>query len=233
MKRFWRTVAVEPADGGWRVTLDGRAIRTPLGHPQIVPRAGLAEALAGEWRAQGDEVDPRMFPLRDLADHALDLVRAERAATIARLLAYAETDTLCYRADPDEPLARRQREMWEPPLKRFEARHALRFERVSGILHRPQPAATLTSLRQLLEGEDEFTLSALVTLASLAASLVIALTALEPGAEPERLWQAANLEEDWQVERWGEDAEAMERRARRLQAFTDAMRFAALARGGD
>src|SRR5688500_14399515 len=131
MKRFWKDVAVEACEGGYRVTLDGRPIRTQGGRPQIVPNRALAEALAGEWRAQGDKVDPRAFPLRDLADYAIEHVGPERAATIDKLLAYGETDTLCYRADPDEPLYRRQQAMWEPLLAAFEKRHGLSLVRVS------------------------------------------------------------------------------------------------------
>lgn len=231
MKRFWREVSVEPADGGWRVALDGRALKTPARAPQVVPTPALAEALADEWRVQGEEVDPTGFGLRDLADYAIDVVARDRAETIGRLLAFAETDTLCYRAEPDEPLASRQRALWEPLLKAAEARHGVRFERVAGVIHRPQPAATLERLRAALETRDPFTLAAVQTLASLTASLTVALAALEPDADADALWTAANLEEDWQAEQWGEDAEAAAVRARRLQAFRAAARFARLAAG--
>lgn len=232
MKRFWREVTVVPAEGGFRVLLDSRPIRTPLGAPQIVASRALAEALADEWRQQqGDEIDLSAFVLRDMADQAIDLVAPGRAGTIARLLAYAETDTLCYRGEPDEPIARRQRQVWEPLLKTTEDRHQVRFERIGGIVHRPQPAATLDSLRSWLERKDDFTLAALLPLTSLAASLCVGLAAVEPGADVGALWDAANLEEDWQREQWGEDAEAMDRRARRLRAFEAAARFAVLVRG--
>jgi len=231
MKRFWKDVAVEKAGGGWRVTLDGRPIRTQGGLPQIAPTRPLAEAMADEWRAQGEEVDPQAFPLRDLADYAIDHVRSDRAGTTDKLLAYAETDTLCYRADPDEPLYRRQRELWEPLVTAFEQRHEVRLERVSGVIHRPQPPETIERLRAILEQQDDFTLSALNTLAPLAASLTIALIALEPGADIAVLFAAANCEQDWQAELWGWDTLAEQARARRLAAFEAAARFARLARG--
>jgi chaperone required for assembly of F1-ATPase len=230
MKRFWKEVGVEPGDGCYRVTLDGRPIRTQGGSPLVVPTLALAQALAEEWRAQGEEVDPQAFALRDLADYAIDHVRPERAAAIGKLLAYAETDTLCYRADPDEPLYRRQQTLWEPLVAAFENHHGVRFERVSGVIHRPQPAATLERLRAILERHDDFTLSALSTLAPLAASLTIALTAIEPGGDVPGLFEAANCEQDWQAEQWGWDPLAQEARARRLAAFEAAARFAALAR---
>ena len=233
MKRFWKAVTVAQADGGWRVLLDARPIRTQGSAPQIVPGAPLAEALAGEWRAQGEVIDPRGFALRDMADFALDHVAPDRAGTIARLLAYAETDTLCYRADPDEPLYRRQLALWEPLLAAAEARHGVRLERVSGVLHRRQPAATLARLRAVLEEQDDFTLAALATLAPLAASLTIALAALEHDADPAPLFAAANVEEDWQAEQWGWEHTAAERRARRLADFASAAAFARMARAGD
>ena len=230
MKRFWKDVAVEPFERAYRVTLDGRPIRTQGGAPQVVPTGALAEALAAEWRAQGEAVDPALFALRDLADYAIDHVRPAREAAIAQLLAYAETDTLCYRADPDEPLHRRQRELWDPLLARFEARHGVHLERVSGVLHRPQPAATMARLRAVLEAHDDFTLAALNTLAPLAASLTTALEAIEPGADAQALFTAANAEQDWQAELWGWDLEAEHARAARLAAFTKAAEFAELAR---
>jgi chaperone required for assembly of F1-ATPase len=231
MKRFWKQVGVEPFERAWRVTLDGKPIHTPRGAPQVVPGAALAEALAGEWRSQGDQVDPRGFPLRDLADYAIDHVRTDRAAAIAGLLRYAATDTLCYRADPDEPLYRRQLELWEPLVAAFEARHGVRLERVSGIVHRAQPEATMARLGEVLAAHDDFTLAALATLAPLAASLSIALEALEPTADPAALYAAANCEQDWQAELWGWEPEAERTRAARQAVFERAVEFARLARG--
>jgi chaperone required for assembly of F1-ATPase len=223
MKRFWKDVSVEPAEGGWRVALDGRPIRTQAGGaPQVVPSRAMAEALAAEWAEQGEEVDPRAFFLRDLADYAIDQVASDEDAAIARLLPFAETDTLCYRADPDEPLFRRQQEAWEPLVAACEARHGVKLERVSGIVARPQPAETLDRLREVL--------AALETLTSIAASLVTGLAALEADADIEALFAAANGEEDWQAERWGWDAQAQARRAVRLEAFRQAAEFARLAR---
>ncbi|HWK41851.1 MAG TPA: ATP12 family protein [Croceibacterium sp.] len=230
MKRFWKDVSVEPAEGAFCVTLDGRAVRTPGRNPQLAPTQALADALAQEWRAQGDTLDPQLFPLRNLADFAIDNVASARDQTVDGLLRYAETDTLCYRADPDDPLYRRQRDLWEPLLTAFEARHGVRMERVSGIMHRPQPAETLARLRDVLAAKDDFTLAAVHTLAPLAASLAIALEAVEPGADAAHLFTAANCEQDWQAELWGWDLEAERDRARKLAAFEAAAKFAELAR---
>ncbi|MCP5396259.1 MAG: molecular chaperone [Sphingomonadaceae bacterium] len=230
MKRFYKEVAVAETDGGWHVLLDGRAIKTAGGAAQVVPTQALADALAEEWRAQGEELDAKQFPLRDAVDFALDLVAPDPSETIARICAFAETDTLCYRADPDEALFARQQEVWEPLLAGFEARYGVRFERISGIIHRAQPSATLATLRGHVETLDSFTLSALQALSSLSASLVIALEALQPDADGDALWDAANLEELWQIELWGEDFEAKARREKRGAEFAAAMRLAALAR---
>lgn len=231
MKRFYKQVSVGQDDSGFRVLLDGRAVKTVGGRPQAVPTAALAEAMAAEWAGQGEDIDATAFLFRDMADYALDVVAPERARTIIELLPYAETDTLCYRAEPDEALGARQRAVWEPLLTATEARLNVRFTRVAGIMHRPQPAETLEALRGELEKLDAFALAALRNTTSLAASLTLGLAALEPDADVDVLWDAANLEEDWQAELWGKDAEAMDRRELRHKAFAAAARFAALGRG--
>ncbi len=231
MKRFWKDVTTAPDQGGWRILLDGRALRTQGGGTQLLPTQALAETMADEWRQQGEEVDSRSFPMRDMADYAIDHISMDPADTIDTLLRYADTDTLCYRADPEDALFERQQNLWEPLLTAFEARHDLRLTRVSGINHRPHPAASMDRLRTLLESQDAFTLSALNVMTALAASLTIALTAMEGDANPADLFAAANAEEDWQAELWGWDLIAAENRALRLQAFTLAARFLQLARG--
>jgi chaperone required for assembly of F1-ATPase len=230
MKRFYKEAQAAPVDGGWQVQLDGRGVKTAGGLPQIVPSQALAAALAAEWAAQEETIVPAGFVLRDMADYAIDVVAPDPAALRGGLLRYAETDTLCYRADPGEALHRRQLERWEPLLAAAETRDGVRFIRISGIIHQSQPPETLERLGDRLERLDPFTLAALNTLTSLACSLVIGLAALEPGGDAGALWIAAELEEEWQAEQWGRDAEAEERRARRAKAFADAAQFAALVR---
>ena len=230
MKRFYKQVSVAPEGTGWRVLLDGKAIRTPAKVAQLVPGEALAQAMALEWSGQGEEINPAAFIFRDMADYAIDVVARDPAAAAADLLRYAETDTLCYRADTGEALHERQKQLWEPLLRAAEARWDVHFERVDGILHRPQPEATLTRMAAVLVPLDAFTMGALTTLTTLTASLVIGLAALEAGADGEALWAAANLEEDWQAEQWGKDAEALALRARRLAEFEAAMKFAGLVR---
>ncbi len=230
MKRFYKEAQAAPMEGGWQVQLDGRGVKTAGGLPQIVPSQALAAALAAEWAAQEETIVPAGFVLRDMADYAIDVVAPDPATLRGGLLRYAETDTLCYRADPGEALHRRQLERWEPLLAAAETRDGVRFTRISGIIHQSQPPETLERLGDRLERLDPFTLAALNTLTSLACSLVIGLAALEPGGDAGALWIAAELEEEWQAEQWGRDAEAEERRARRAKAFADAAQFAALVR---
>lgn len=231
MKRFYREVTLAKAGDGWQVALDGRAIRTAMGAAQIVPTQPLAAALAREWEQQGDEIDPARFILRDMADFAIDQVAPDRAAAAATLLRYAETDTLCYRADPEDALYARQQAEWEPLLIAIEAREGVRFRRVSGVMHRPQHDETLIHLGARLEGFDGFTLAGMQYVAALAASLCIALEATEPDCDPAHLWQLASLEEEWQAGLWGREPMAEERRARRGDAFLAACEFIRLVRG--
>lgn len=232
MKRFYKQVTTAPEADGWRVMLDGRGVKTVGSKPQVVPSQALAEALADEWAAQGEEIRTSLFVLRDMADFALDVVAPDPAAAVTAMLPYGETDTLCYRADPGEPVFKRQQEVWEPLLSAFEVENALSFVRISGIIHHAQAEETLARLKALLAGEDTFTLAALRSLTGLAQSLVIALLAIRTGADAEALWAAACLEEDFQAEFWGKDAEAQAHRARRFRDFAAAMRFVALLREG-
>lgn len=234
MKRFYRNVTLERADGGWQVTLDGRKVRTQGGAQQVVPAEPLAGALAAEWDAVGEVIDPKAFPMRDMADYAIDVIAPAPQAVAGKLLAYGETDTLCYRADPDEPLFERQEQVWEPLLSAFERREGAALVRVSGIVHRPQDADQMERLHARMLSENPFRLAALEAMTSLSASLVVGLSALaeETGEEDSvrALWRAASLEEEWQAELWGRDYEAEERRTRREADFLAAWRFARLAR---
>lgn len=232
IRRFYKDVTLGEQAGGWQVMLDARGVKTVGGAPQIIPTEALAEALAAEWRRQGEKIDPASLPLRDMADYAIDVVAADPAGVAEGLIAYAETDTLCYRADPDEPLHARQQAVWEPLLAGFEAAYGITLVRVSGILHRPQPPEALDVLRDRLRGLKPFQLAGVEAMTKLAASLVTGLAALDARGEEEplALWQAACLEEEWQADLWGRDWEAEERREKREADFLRACAFARLAK---
>ncbi|MEM7703670.1 MAG: ATP12 family protein [Pseudomonadota bacterium] len=230
MKRFYDKVGTCKLESAWQVTLDGRGLKTVQGTPQLLPTQGLAEALANEWDIEGEELDPAAFPMRDMADYAIDIVSHTKVEVAKKLLAFADTDTLLYRADPDEKLYPLQQQVWEPIVSAFEAREGVTFKRVSGIMHVEQDPATMDALRPRLAKLDPFALTALEAMTNLAASLTIGLSALEPDADTGQLWRAASLEEEWQADEWGRDEEAEERRAKRAADFERARLFARLAR---
>ncbi|MCK0099788.1 molecular chaperone [Qipengyuania sp. S6317L1] len=229
MKRFYEQVSVNEVDGGWQVMLDTRALKTVKGSPQVVPTKALAEALASEWDAQGDKIDPATLPMRDMADYAVDIVAPDAGALIEKSLQYGDTDTLLYRADPEEPLYVRQQEVWEPIVTGFEDRLGANFTRISGIIHRPQSEEVLSRLRDEMAGQSPFSLAAIEMMTHLAASLITGLSAAQPDADALALWNAASLEEEWQAEEWGRDEEAEERREKRTADFLKAREFWALA----
>jgi chaperone required for assembly of F1-ATPase len=231
MKRFYDAVGTQKAPSGWQVTLDGRGLKTVKTTPQIVPTLALAKALAAEWDAQGETLDPQTFPARDLADYAIDVVSADPASIADKTLTYGDTDTLLYRADPDEPLYARQQEVWEPIVTDFEQREGVELTRVSGVLHRPQSEAALAKLRARISSHDPFALAGLELMTTLAASLVVGLSAIRPEADAAALWEAASLEEEWQADLWGREHEAEERRAKRQRDFLKARETTLLALG--
>ncbi len=224
MKRFYKEVGITSGDDEWQVTLDGRGIKTVQGAPQLVPNEALAKQLAAEWEAQGEKLDPATFPLRDMVDYALDVISADPASLAEKLLTYGDTDTLLYRADPDEPLHARQMEVWEPIVAGFEADMGVKLIRISGIIHRPQSDEYMAAMRAHLATLSPLTLAGMEVMTSLAASLITS-TSASKAADRESalaLWRAACLEEEWQAELWGRDEEEEARRAKREAAFLKA-----------
>ncbi len=230
MKRFYKEVSIISGDGGWQVTLDGRGIKTVQGAPQLVPNEALAKQLANEWDAQGEKLDPATSPLRDMVDYALDVVRTDPAALIEKLLTYGDTDTLLYRADPDEPLYARQMEVWEPIVAGFEADMRVKLTRISGIIHHPQSDEYMAAMRAHLATLTPLTLAGLELMTSLAASLITSTSASKAADQESALalWRAACLEEEWQSELWGRDDEEEARRAKREDDFLSAYAFTRL-----
>jgi len=218
MKRFWKEVTV--VDGGIR--LDGRVVRTPARAELVVPTHALAEAIAEEWRAQGEEVDPRAMPLTGLANAAIDRITPEFAADLAR---YGETDLLCYRADGPDALIALQAAAWDPLLDWARGRYDIHFELVTGIMHRPQPAATVARLAEAVTSCDAFTLAGLQPLVTISGSLVTALALLEGVIDAEDAFDVTHLDELWQAEQWGEDELATDAREVRREDFLAAAHF--------
>lgn len=230
MKRFYKVVTSAPVEAGHAIHLDGRPIRTPKREQLVVPTLPLAEAIVSEWQAQGDEILPATMPLTGIANAAIDWVVPDPVAFAAPLAAYGETDLLCYRA-PEPPLARVEAAGWNPILAWAEASYGVEFTLVTGIIHQPQPAATIAALRNALLAHDPFRLAALSPIITIGGSLVIALAHVSGAFDSEALWQAVTLDERWQEEQWGVDEQAAQQRARHHAEWQNATRFLELLGG--
>lgn len=216
MKRFWADVTVTPDAG---IALDGKPVGTPGRVPLILPTPALAEAVAQEWRAVESEIDPRAMPLTGLANAAIDRIVPDPARFAAGLAAYAESDLLCYRADSPAELVARQAAAWDPLLDWARATYGVEFVVTTGIMHQPQPRATLAALRQAITAQSPFALAALSPIVTISGSLVAALALAEGAAGAEAVWLAAELDAEWQAEQWGEDDLAAPARQARRRDF--------------
>ena len=228
MKRFWKEVAVTAQGGGWAIELDGRPIRTPAREPLVVPTQALAEAIAEEWRAVEGKVDPRATPLTGFANAAIDRVSPERQAFAGGLARYAEADLACYRSDWPPELVERQRTAWDALLNWARRRFDVDFSTTSGLMHVPQPQATIERLAHAVGALDSFRLAGLSPLVTIGGSLIAALAVLEKSMTAEEAWQAVSVDERWQLDQWGADAEAKTALENRRRDFMAAARFLAL-----
>jgi chaperone required for assembly of F1-ATPase len=229
-KRFYQSAAVEELKtGGFAVMLDGRTVKTPAGRPLVLPTRALAEAVALEWNAQVETVEPSSLPLTKLANTAIDGV-ADRTAKVAdEILKYAATDLVCYRAAYPEMLASLQAQAWDPILSWVNERYQAPFFAGSGIAPIAQPAASLEALRGAVASLSPFKLAALHVMAALTGSALIALAHIEGHLDEDAAWAAAHTDEAWQTRYWGEDFEAAERLKNRRAEFSNASRFFRLA----
>ncbi|GAA0735555.1 ATP12 family chaperone protein [Sphingomonas japonica] len=228
MKRFWNEVAVVLETGGYGIALDARPVRTPGRLPLLVPGIALAQAIAEEWRAVDGEIDPRAMRLTGLANAAVERIEPDPAPFLAGLAGYAETDLLAYRADGPEPLVERQATAWDPHLAWARARYDVHIETFAGVMHHPQPPATVARLQDALAARSPFELAALSPIVTLTGSLILGLALAERATDAETVWAAANLDADWQAELWGEDDLATATRAAHRAEYDGAVRFLAL-----
>ena len=227
MKRFYKEVSVSPDLG---ILLDGRPVKTPGRLALVLPHAVLAEAVAEEWRAVEDEIDPRAMPLTGLANAAVERIAPDPQAFAAGLAVYAESELLCYRAEGPPDLVARQQALWDPILDWARTLYDVSFTLVAGIMHRPQPSETIARLGEAIAARNAFELAALSPIVTIAGSLVIALALVEGALDPEAAFDAAHLDELWQAEQWGEDELALDQRASHRADFLAACRFLRLSR---
>ena len=208
MKRFWKAADVERQADGWAVKLDGKPLRTPARAKLVVPNEALARAIADEWSAIEVRVEPRALPLTGLANAAIDRVAPDPASFAADLSKYAEADLACYRAEGPAELCRWQSESWDALLGWARRRFDIDFATTSGIVHVPQPQATVQRLSHAVAALDPFRLAGLSPLVTVGGSLVAALAVLGGALTVDDAWHAVSIDERWQLEQWGSDAEA-------------------------
>ncbi|HEY8433551.1 MAG TPA: ATP12 family protein [Sphingomicrobium sp.] len=225
MKRFWKDVAAEREAGGWVIKLDDRPVRTPARETLVVPSQGLADAIAEEWRDVADDIDPRAMPLTGLANAAIDRIAPERQAFAGGLARYAEADLACYRSEWPPELVERQRRAWDPLLAWARRRYDVDFASTSGLMHVPQPQATVEQLAHAVGALGAFQLAGLSPLVTIGTSLVAALAVLEKAIPAEEGWLAVSVDERWQLEQWGADSEAEKVLEARRRDYVGAARF--------
>lgn len=225
MKRFWKEVAVVAEDGGWGIALDGRPVRTPQRAPLAVASAALAEAIAAEWREQGETIDPAAMPMTGLTNAAIDLATPDLAAFAAPVAAYAQSDLFCYRDTRDAVLQAEQAAAWNPLLAWAEERYGIEFTLTQGVLPVDQPQSTVAMLQDAVLAQDAWRITALTPLVTIGGSLVAGLACIEQAFDPEGLWDAVSLDQLYQERRWGADAEAQAQRAAHKRDWDNAVRF--------
>ena len=210
-KRFYTSVEVRDEDGGFAVRLDGRLVHTPKGARLALPTRALADLVADEWAAQGEVLEVPLMHATRLANTAIDAIPAAREATADVVAGYAATDLVCYWAEEPEALVERQRLHWGPVLEWVEAEAKLAFIRAAGIVHQPQPEPTLRQIKEIALALDDFGLAGLAFGAGLFGSAILALALQRGWATGEQAFALSRLDETFQEEKWGVDAEAAER----------------------
>jgi chaperone required for assembly of F1-ATPase len=228
LKRFWTSAEVRSEGAGFAIAQDGRPVRTPARAALIVPSQALADAIAEEWSAQDETIDPRAMPLTGLANAAIDRVEADPAGFARSIASFGESDLLYYRADHPQKLLDRQREAWDPLLAWARRRFDVDFVIGTGIVHLPQPENTVARLRHAVAALKPFELAALSPLVTIGGSLIAGLAVLERHVSADDAWQAVTVDDRFQLEEWGADEEAEAALDNRRGEFFAAARFLTL-----
>lgn len=227
-KRFYTDATAAPRGDGHAVHLDGRPLRTPGKLVLILPTEALADAIAAEWAAQKDQIDPLSMPLTRIANSVRDQVDGREREVRADIVKYAGSDLVCYRADSPEGLVAAQARAWDPVLDWARDDLGCDLAVGTGIVHVAQSAASRTAIETAIAPLEGFRLASAHVMTTLLGSVVIALAVLRGRLTAEEAWAAAHVDEDWQIAKWGSDAEAMRRRAARLVEFEAAVRLCEL-----
>ena len=230
-KRFYKDVTVAPAEDGFAILLDGKPVRTPRKLPLRVPTRALADAIAAEWAAQKERVDPASMPLSKLAITAIDGVASHMADVAAEIVKFAGSDLLCYRAEAPEALRVLQAAAWDPMLRWAKDELGVHLATARGVMPVRQGKESLARIAAAVAPFEAMALTSLHVLTTLTGSAILALAHAAGRISAEAAWAAAHVDEDWQVSQWGVDVEAAERRARRWAEMQAASRFLELLRG--
>jgi chaperone required for assembly of F1-ATPase len=225
VKRFWNEVSVSAEGEGFGILLDGRPVKTPGRASFEVPTHELANAIAAEWRSVEGEIDPRAMPLTGLANAAIDRVAPDKAGFANGLVRYAESDLACYRAAGPAELVSVQERAWDALLGWARRRYDVDFVTAHGVTPVAQPPGTVEQLSHAVEALDAFRLAALSPLVTIGGSLVAALALFEQAITPHQAWDAVSIDERWQIEQWGADAEAEAAIENRRHDFLAAAQF--------
>jgi chaperone required for assembly of F1-ATPase len=222
-KRFYGDVGVAPVNGGFAVTLDGKTPLTPGRVPVIVPVAGIATAMAAEWSAQTETIDPMTMPLVRLVNAAVESGEDKIEALRDEIVKYAGNDLLLYRVDGPAGLVAAHEKYWDEALVRLARHFEVSFQPTIGIVHQPQPERTIAKLGTALQDEGLFVLTALNSITSITGSGLLAIALWHKLLDAEEVWTAAHVDEDFQQSQWGEVHEAVERRTKRRAEYDAAV----------
>lgn len=229
-KRFWKDATPQAEEGGFGVRLDGRPVRTPGKSLLVVPTAAMAEAIAAEWDAQGEMIDPLSMPITRAANSAIEKVTPQQAEVAAMLAEYAATDLLCYRADGPPELIARQGADWDPELDWAAGELGAAFKVAAGVMPVVQSDALMQAAHEVAGALPPFELTAFHDLVSIPGSFVLGLGLLRGRLSADRAFALSRIDEHWQAEQWGEDEEAQELEATKKAALDVAELFLALSR---
>ena len=229
MKRIWKEATFARAEGegenGWAILLDGRRVKTPAKRDVIVPVEVLARKIAAEWDAQEGDVKPLSMPLTRAAATCLDRVGPEFDNVVEMIAAYGETDLLCYRATSPEGLMQRQTQGWDPVLEWLHDTHGVRLAVAGGVMHVAQDAKGVLKLKELVQSQDIWALTALSEMVTISGSLVLGLAVRQGALTVDTAWTLSRIDEQWNIDEWGEDADAAALAERRRSDFVRAAEF--------
>jgi chaperone required for assembly of F1-ATPase len=229
-RRTYASAAAMAVEGGFAVVLDDRPLRTPGGNDMVLASKALAQAIVEEWLAQEKTIEFRVMPMTQLTNTMIDRVRDARGRVIAEAVRHAGSDLLCYRAPGPRDLVARQDAEWRPLLDWIAKTHGATLTVTAGVTPVSQPAQAMAALEAAAAGLDDAGLTILATVAAATGSLVLALALVHGRVDPETVCRLAHLDEAWQNETWGEDAEAKRRLNAITEELTAAARFLKLAR---